>query len=515
MILFRLTLALAAGGIYVFGYAPFNLWFLTPSAILLLLGCLHNQKAAKGFLIGWSFGIGLFGSGVSWIYHSLHVYGEMSVELATALTILFCLFMALFYGICCSLYCLFNYSRRSIFSSFNVPILIRILSFASLWTLFELIRAHTAYISFPWLLLGNSLIDTPLAYWAPLGGTFLIGFLCLLSIAALFHLLLFLPSIYVRRNQYKVLVLILLILFPWAIGFRLHYYEWTHAVGNPIAFTVIQANIPQDVKWDKQHLAKISDIYYRITKEHQDRDLIVWPEAAVPYVYTQQSDHYDSLDFLLRRTNTTLVFGSLHAAADSAIYNSILVAGAGAPRIQPVYAKKTLVPFGEYVPMQKFVNAWLPSLSLTNFNLAAGQDPRAFSVGDWRIAPSICYEITQGDYIARLARDAHFLITLSNDSWFGDSLGPHQHMHLARMRAVENQRYLIRSTNNGITALVAPNGKILSRLAQFQQGTLTKTLSLHQGRTPYQLSGDLPIIFISLIFSLVSFLFYRRALKKI
>ena len=515
MILFRLTIALAAGGVYILGYAPFNLWPLTPVAILLLLGCLHNQQTSKGFFIGWVFGIGLFGSGVTWIYHSLNVYGDMSTEVASVLTIVFCLFMALFYGIFCCFYCLFNYSRRSVFSNFNIPILIRIISFASLWTLFELIRAHTAYISFPWLLLGNAFIDAPLAHWAPIGGTFLVSFLALISIASLFHLLFFLPTIYVRRSQYKIFVLIFLVLFPWAIGFKLQYDEWTRATDKPITFTAIQANIPQDIKWDSKHLARISDVYYRITQQHQDQHLIIWPEAAVPYVYAHQIDYYDSLDFLLRHTNTSLVFGSLQAESTSTIYNSILVAGAGTPSIRSVYAKNTLVPFGEYIPFKKLITAWLPSLALTSFSITTGKNPRSFSVGPWQIAPSICYEITQGQYIARLARDAHFLITLSNDSWFGDTLGPHQHMHIARMRALENQRYLIRSTNNGITALVAPNGKIVSRLAQFQQRTLTETLNLHQGRTPYQITGDLPIIIISLVLTAVSFLSYRRALKKV
>ena len=248
MTFFRLTLALAVGAVYVLGYAPFNLWFLTPLSVLLFLSCLFNQNARAGFFIGWAFGIGVFGSGVTWIYNSLYTYGNMSIELATSLTIFFFLFIALFYGFFASLYCLFNYRRRSIFSNFDIPILINILSFAALWTLFELLRSYTPYLSFPWLLLGNALIDTPMAQWAPIGGTFLISFLCLISIAAFFHLVRFLPSIHVRRNQYKAFILLLIFLSPWAIGFRLQYYNWTREVGEPISFTVVQANIPQGHK---------------------------------------------------------------------------------------------------------------------------------------------------------------------------------------------------------------------------------------------------------------------------
>ena len=514
MIFFRLTLALAMGGAYVLGYAPFTFWFFAPFAVIIVLSCLHNQRAWNGFLIGWFFGIGLFGSGVTWIYNSFYVYGNIQMETATILTVLFCLFMALFYAAFGYFYCLFNYQRRSIFSKFNVPVALRIISFASLWTLFELLRSHI-YVGFPWLLLGNALVDSPLAYWAPLGGTFLVSFLCLLTIASTFHLLLILPTIYVSRNQIRAAILLLIALFPWAIGFRLQYHNWTYPSGGPINLAVIQANIPQEIKWDDKELLGITETYHKLTRRETTKDLIVWPEAAIPYVYTKNSNYYSTIDFLSRQTNTTLIFGSLRAERKPSIYNSIFVAGAGTNRIQPVYDKRTLVPFGEYIPFQYYLERWLAFLKLSVFNITPGKNPLSFLAREWRIAPSICYEITKGQYIARLARNSHFLITLSNDSWFGDSLGPHQHMHLARMRALENQLYLIRSTNNGITALVAPNGKIASQLPQFQQRILSTSLYPRQGTTPYQVTGDIPVSLICLSFSLFSFLFYRRTRKTI
>lgn len=514
MILFRLILALAVGSIYVLGYAPFNYWFLSLLAVFVLLVLLYRQGYWRGFLIAWSFGIGLFGSGASWIYNSLFIYGGIASEISTLITALFCVFMALFYGLFGLFYCLFNYQRYSIFSSFVVPKIMQIISFASLWTLFELLRTHI-YVGFPWLLLGNALVDSPLSHWAPIGGTFLIGFLTLITIASLFHLLLLVPTIYVFRNQPKAFTLLLIILAPWAIGFRLQFFEWTQPIAKPIDVAIIQANTPQELKWNETQLGAIREVYYRITREQTHQDLIVWPEAAIPYVYKEDDSFYNPIDFLARQTNTTLIIGSLRIDSDLRTYNSVLVAGARLAKVQPVYDKKTLVPFGEYVPLEGYLSQWLSLLDLSIHTITPGTNFAPFQTSEWGIASSICYEITQGQYIARLARGANFLVTLSNDSWFSDSLGPHQHNHLARMRALENQLYLIRSTNNGVTSVIAPNGKIVAEVPQFQQRVLTTQITPRQGWTLYQFGGDIPMILISAVLSLVSLIIYRRNQKKI
>jgi len=514
MISFRLILALGAGSVYVLGYAPFNYWPLSLFAVFILLALLYKQGYWRGFFISWFFGIGLFGSGASWIYNSLFIYGGISSETSTLITGLFCICMALFYGLFGLFYCLFNYQRYSIFSDFVVPKTMQIASFASLWILFELLRTHI-YVGFPWLLFGNALVDSPLAHWASVGGVFLIGFLALITIASLFHLLLLIPTIYVFRNQSKAFILLLIILAPWAIGFRLQFFEWTQPIAKPIDVAIIQANTPQELKWNESQLGAIKEVYYKMTREQTHQDLIVWPEAAVPYVYEDNDNFYNPIDFLARQTNTTLIIGSLRIDSNQQTYNSILMAGARLPKIQPVYDKKTLVPFGEYIPLEAYLSQWLNLLDLSVHPISPGTKSAPFQTSEWKIASSICYEITQGQYIARLARSSNFLVTLSNDSWFSDTIGPHQHNHLARMRALENQLYLIRSTNNGVTAVIAPNGKVIAKIPQFQQRILTTQIVPRQGVTLYQLSGDIPMILISVILSLVSFIIYRRNRKKI
>ena len=514
MIFLYIILAPIAGSLFVLGYAPFNLWFMPLVSIFLLLVALDQQSKGKGFIVGWMFGLGLMGSGVSWIYNSMHLYGDLNLEIASAFTALFCIGMAFFYALLGYIYGALAHGKRSMFNTFNMPILVRILIFASLWTLLELLRSYL-WTGFPWLLLGNAFIDTYLSSWAPLGGVFTISFAAVLTVAIFYHLLRFLPVLYVRRNQYRFLTLLLIGALPWAIGAQLRNYDWTKIRDNNISVLLVQANTQQETKWRPEQIGSIADMYYRLSVDHTDKQLLVWPEAAVPYLYPDGMNYYASLSQLLTSTGTALVFGSLHRHADGRIYNALFSAGAGSQGVKPVYYKRILVPMGEYVPLQAFVQKWLPYLYLGSYTLTAGsRDQKAFPLGDWQVAPSICYEVTNAQYIARKARHSDFMLSVSNDSWFADSLGPHQHLHIARMRAAENQRYLIRATNNGVTAIIDHQGRLVDTLPQFQTRVLTSYVVARDGATPYQIARDIPIAALTLILFLFGLYVYRREMKK-
>ena len=514
MIFLYIILAPIAGALFVLGYAPFNLWFMPLLSIFLLLVILDRQPKGRGLVIGWMFGLGLMGTGVSWIYNSMHIYGNLSLELASIFTALFCISMAFFYALFGYIYCALVYSRQSMFNTFNMPILVRILIFASLWTLLELLRSHL-WTGFPWLLLGNAFIDTYLSSWAPLGGVFTIGFIAALTVTILYHLLRFLPVLYVRRNQYRFLTLLLVGALPWGLGAQLQNYEWTQVHDADISVLLVQANTQQETKWRPEQINVIANIYHRLSVEHTDKQLLVWPEAAVPYLYPEGKDYYADLDQLLINMETALIFGSLHKHANGDIYNALFSAGAGSQGVKPVYYKRTLVPMGEYVPLQAFVLRWFPYLHLGSYTLTAGRrDQKAFPLGNWRIAPSICYEVTDGQYMARMARRSHFMLSVSNDSWFADSLGPHQHLHIARMRAAENQRYLVRATNNGVTATIDHRGRLVATLPQFQTRVLSSSIVARTGVTPYQLTQDIPIASLALILFLFGVYVHRREIKR-
>lgn len=514
MIFLPTILSLMAGGGYVMGYAPFNLWITPLVAIFVLIACLNNQNAWRGAIIGLSFGIGLMGVGVSWIYYSIHNYGSnASPEQAAIITAAFCLSMSLFYGLFGFLYGYLNHSRKNIFSYFNSPLLLRVISFPSLWIGVELLRSHI-YTGFPWLLFGDSMIDSYLATWAPIGGGFLMGFFAILSVVCLFHIIGLIPSIYVRHHQYKFFLLLIIAVTPWAIGAKFNDYLWTKPTGEAILIAAVQGNTKQDEKWNPKYLSQIADIYKRATYINADKQLILWPEAAVPYVHPQGDFYYESLHKKLSVTNTSLIYGSLRENSDKKFYNSIFLAQAEGQR-RVVYDKTVLVPFGEYIPFHPKISALFPFIDLTSYKTTPGSSPKSFKSGNIRISPSICYEITLASYIAKLAKNSNLLVTISNDSWFGDSLAPHQHAHIARMRALENNLYLVRATANGITMVTDPHGKIIARLKQFQRGVLEAAVVPRKGLTPYQIAGDFPLAALSSLVFLIGLIKRRRFIQNI
>ena len=513
MIFLLTTLSLIAGGIYVLGYSPFDLWFMPLIAVFVLVACLHNQRHWQGAIIGFSFGIGLMGVGVSWIYNSINTYSSSSSDQAAILTALFCLAMALFYAVFGFVYCYLNHSRKNMFTIFNSPLLLRVVSFPAIWIILELCRSHL-FNGFPWLLMGDSMIDTYLAVWAPIGGSFLVGFFAILSVVILFHCMRYIPSIYVLSYQYRLFLLILICIIPWAIGARFSEYLWTEVDGKPVTIAAIQGNIPQERKWDINYINEIADTYSRATFINSNNQLVIWSEAAVPYVYPAGNSYYSNLHHRLKLTNTTLIYGALREDKEQKIYNSIFIAGAAGER-RKVYDKNVLVPFGEYIPLYNIVTKLVPFLDINLYDTSAGNNPSSFQVGDLIIAPSICFEITLGSYVSRIAKDSNVLLTISNDSWFGDSLAPHQNIQIARMRAIENQMYLIRVTNNGITAVVNPYGKVTARLKQFQPGALKTSVIPRKGWTPYQFAGDIPLASFCVLILFIGIVKRRRSIINI
>lgn len=524
MIFLSITLTLAAGALYVIGFAPFNLWVAPIISLSVLAFCLNERNKWEAALIGLFFGLGMMGTGVSWIYNSISNYSSATNEQAIMVTFSFCFAMALFYAAHGFLYCWLNFSRKNIFTLYYSPHIMRVFSFAMIWVLLELIRSHL-YIGFPWLLLGNTMIDTYLAPWAPIGGNFLVSLFASMTAICLVYIIILFPSIYVRRVQYKLMILVLIAASPWAVGSRMLNYNWTQpqtASEQKLTTLVIQGNIPQAHKWDSAHANEIINIYKSATYSNLRSRLVVWPEAATPYVHPQGQQVHNDISDRVHFNNANLIYGGLREDRLNNVYNSIFVAGEE-DGIRKVYDKKILVPFGEFIPMTNLA-AYFPGLfsqiDMSTFITSAGETPTTFIINDSElgnitIAPSICYEIAYGSYIATVATDSNLLISISNDAWFSDSLGPHQHMHAARMRALENQRYLIRASNNGISALVNERGKITAKINQFKFDTLYGEVETRSGNTPYQMVQDFPIWMLCSLGLLLCLLKRKSSLSKV
>lgn len=470
-------LAALAGAANTLAFAPFGYWplaILSPLALYLLL---RNLDARTAFARGTWFGFGFWLAGVSWVYVSIHVYGYTPIGVAVFLTLLFALFLALiFFAWWTALYA---YLARGV---------LRPALFVALWVLAEWVRSWL-FTGFPWLYQGYAFIDTPLAGWAPTGGVLLVSAL-VVGIAVLCVDI-------VRGTQRARIIAVCAILAIVAGGWALAQARWTTPFGKSLTLSLVQGNIPQDQKWLQEMQQPTIDIYNNLTEPEWGRDLIVWPEAAVPMYVHEAWELLDALQLRAQATHSTLITGMPHVERNDGAYvfhNSVLSLGA-APAI---YHKVNLVPFGEFVPLAPFFRAIAPFFNMPQVPLegfSPGDDAQPpLRAGNARLAAFLCYEIVYADYVRRHAVNADVLLTVSNDAWFGTSHMPHQHFEIARMRALETGRYLVRGTNTGITGIIGPQGKVVSAAPQFTRTVLRGEVTAMHGATPFMIVGAWPVL---------------------
>ncbi|MDT8895347.1 apolipoprotein N-acyltransferase [Halomonas sp. I1] len=457
--------AVAAGVLTTLSAAPFMLWWLAPVAAGLLYAGLPALSPRQAAWRGWSYGLGLFGTGTSWVYVSIHDYGYTGVPLAVALTALFVVALALFFAVTLWLY------RRLAGPRFAV------LTFAGAWVLGEALRTWL-FTGFPWLLLGSGQVDSPLASWAPVGGVYLLSLIAALSGALGVELL--------RRRWWAALPLASLWLVPLALP-----QQWTQPAGEPVRVALLQGNLSQLIKWTPEGQRTAIDTYRHLTEALDDTplDLVIWPEAALPMFEDQARPVLDSAQASLS-PETQLLTGILQRDGEGNFYNSVI----GLNGVQGEYRKRHLVPFGEYLPLESLLRGAIAFFDLPMPAMTPGPDGQAPMVAaGTRIGNAICYEIIYADLVANQARHAEVLLTLSNDTWFGDSLGPQQHLQMARLRALENGRYVVRATSNGVTAIIDPRGRTTDRLPQFEAATLIGEYTPMEGLTPFTRTGSWPV----------------------
>jgi apolipoprotein N-acyltransferase len=265
--------------------------------------------------------------------------------------------------------------------------------------------------------------------------------------------------------------------------------------GAPASVALVQGNIEQDVKWRPESVAPILNRYRELSAPYWDRRLVIWPEAAVTLFLHQAGPFLEEMDQRARNGGAALVLGvpAYEQLPDGggAFRNTAIVLGNGEGR----YVKRRLVPFGEYVPMEGLLRGAIEFFDLPMSHAAAGRLHQPLLLaGGYRLATAICYEVAYPDLVRADARDADVIVTISNDSWFGHSIGPLQHLQMARMRALENGRYVLRATNNGVTAIVSSDGVLRASIPQFTAGVLDGRFSATTGTTLYGRLGDIPAL---------------------
>lgn len=463
--------ALAAGALTPLALAPFDLWPLALLSVALLYLGLQRLDGKAAAWRGWYYGAGSFLAGTSWIYVSIHDYGAASPPLALLLTVAFCLGLALFFALLAWTWA--RWLRQP-----SAP-LVNALAFASLWLFQELLRGWIL-TGFPWLYLGYSQLDGPLAGLAPLGGVWLLSFVVVLSAVLLCQL----PAVW--RNTPRLIIVLLLLALPWLGAWPLLGKAWTQASGAPLSVAAMQGNVEQNLKWDPAQLNAQLRLYRDLSVTQPRTDLVVWPETAVPVLKEYAQDYLDSLGHFLAERESTLITGvpirQTDARGELRFYNALTLAGED----QGDYLKQKLVPFGEYVPLQDLLRGLIDFFDLPMSDFARGPQQQALlHAQGYEIAPFICYEVVYPQFAADMAARSQLLLTVSNDAWFGRSIGPIQHLQMARMRALESGRWMIRATNTGITVLIDPHGKITRQLPPFEQGVLLGEVVPMQGMTPF------------------------------
>jgi len=464
--------AFAAGAISV---AAFSLpqWFALLPAALALLNYLwlHAESPRRAAALGFAFGLGHFGIGVSWIYISLHEFGMMPAPLAAAATLAFCCYLALFPALVGSL-------QARICASPPLRLLVLV---PALWTLAEWMRSWLL-TGFPWLSAGYSQIDTPLVGFAPIVGVFGLSFAaCLLSGLVVLVLT-------AGRAARVLAVAAIVLLFSAGQGFRA--LEWTRPVAAPVRVALVQGNIPQSLKFDPRRYRQTLDTYRRLVLAAQAQ-LVVLPETAIPRFLDAVDPRYlEELERNASSRGADILLGVPLREPAGRMTNSVVTLGSSPPQR---YSKVHLVPLGEFVPPEF---DWIVSvlhIPLADFD--RGDDvQQPLAAGGAQVAVNICYEDAFGEEIVRQLPKATLLVNVSNVAWFGDSLAPAQHLQISRMRALETGRAMLRATNTGVTAIIDQRGAVIARLPGFTEGVLQGDAQQFTGATPYVGFGNTPLL---------------------
>ncbi len=465
---------LLSGLLVPLSFSPFHLPVFAFLAMAWLIVCLN--RTSQPIIGGFIFGLAFFGFGISWIYNSVHQYGHLPQILSILITALFVAYLSLYPALAAWTYEKLKVSSKS-------PLFHSIL-FASLWTLSEWLRSHV-FTGFPWLQLGFGQIDSPLRKLIPIigiyGTTFLVVF-----IAGL------IASLFVYQGLKRMIVQIFIVIFLLA----LHIWQpkpWTKIQDSPLSVGVVQANLSMRDKWDESYFWHLINYYQKAILKLLGKDLIILPESAIPLPANMIEDEINTFDAASKQSGSALLLGipldSDHQPGRQYYYNSLTVLGQG----EGTYRKQHLVPFGEYLPKPfRFLDNWEP---LANTNMVPGNNRQPLLKAKQRpFATLICYELAYDYLLRNQLPNAQWLVSISDDGWFGHSLAPFQQQQIAQVRSLQTGRYQIMANNDGLSAIIDSNGNISASLPAFSAGILTNTIYPASGLTPWSYWGNAPII---------------------
>ncbi len=500
-ILTACIIAFALGALGTLAYSPFDYWFIAflSAAGLIWSAQLTRRNVALWATFAWS--IGYFCIGINWIHVSMIQFGGVPVMVSYLAVFLLACYLAI-YNL------LFTYISHR-FRWHNPFVL------SALFTFTEYLR-EVVFTGFPWLQFGYAQIDSPFFGVAPLLGVEGLTFFVMVISAYLVKWLKNPQISLVGKNTSSTMIAVILLL---AFAAQFLSFVQKDPQKRPLVVSLVQGNIEQKMKWDPQHFNYTVQTYAELLKPLLGKsDLIVLPESAIPSLEGQIQPLLMDFQRAAEMKQSEIIIGTLYQNPRQELFNSAVLLGNPA---QPYtgtetnrYNKHHLVPFGEYVPFGSVLD-WMREVFVLPVNLSQGdfvQKPLLAKGQKFNLA--ICYEVIFGHQVQQnqLAQNADYLLTITNDAWFGSSIGPHQHFQMARMRALELGKPLIRAANTGITAVVDASGQISAQIPQFEEGVLTTPIQPTTGQTPYGRFGRWILYALCLV--LIGFAMYQNLLRK-
>lgn len=452
-------------------FAPKGWAWVAVIALAAFFALIAQPPKRQALSSAYLFGLGYFGVGVSWVFISISQYGSGPV-VAVLATAVFVSMLALFPWFAA-------YLVRRLRPEMDGTVFW--LGLPAAWVLSEWMR--TWFLTgFPWLFIGYSQIDTPLASIAPVFGVLGVSFLVAFLAGGLAWAILC-PSF--RRASVVAAVWVAIL-----AGLPLLDREWTQPSADPITVVLLQGNIPQDKKWDPEYRQLSLERYHALTMQHLGADIVIWPEAAIPMWYDQAEEYLAELKAAADQAGTSLIIGVPVRKQEGRGYNAV-VSLSDPSRF---YYKRHLVPFGEYVPFRGVLGSALDIIGAPMSDFSPGRDARSLRAAGLPVGAFICYEAVFGAEVAELLPEAQLLVNVSNDAWFGSSIGPLQHFQMVRMRALETGRDLLRATNTGITAVINYEAEVIERAPQFKVATVSAEVTPRIGATPYVRWQNWPVL---------------------
>jgi len=473
-------LCFVAGLSLVLAYAPFSQWYLALGVPAFAFYTVQQQTPKKAAKLIGVFAFGWFASGISWVHVSIDQFGGLPLVVSLSIMLLLCVYLAFFPALAAYLTAYFSTKQQ-----LNLWLL------PSFWLICEYLRS-VVLTGFPWLSLGYSQIDSPLANFAPLIGE--VGITALIIFINICLVMIFNA---VKFNNNKNIAFPIILVFSIFIGsYSLANVSWVQLTGKTTKVALVQGNIAQSIKWSPEQEWPTMLKYLDLSRVNFDADIIIWPESAIPAMEPAVQDYLATVNRSALLNNSAIITGIINYNFESKEYfNSLIVLGKKQSDDEQGYyynhsnrySKNHLLPIGEFVPFQEWLRPLAPFFNLPMSSFTRGDYvQKNLIANNLHLLPLLCFEIAFPHQLAaNLTKQTDLLLTVSNDAWFGGSHGPHQHMEIARMRALEFGKPLLRSTNNGITAVVDHKGSFIARIPQFEELVLKVEVPLVEGKTPY------------------------------